>query len=105
MIGDLRRLPWMWTMRRLTVCLLLLLAPLAALASDQLTDGDHDSCVSSNSAARGRTPNGEPAAPARMPPQHKPAPATGGGGSDGDGLFPRMRTMPRWHSFLPGMFR
>lgn len=92
-------------MRRLTVCLLLLLAPLAALASDQLTDGDHDSCVSSNSAARGRTPNGEPAAPARMPPQHKPAPATGGGGSDGDGLFPRMRTMPRWHSFLPGMFR
>ncbi|KGK59798.1 MULTISPECIES: hypothetical protein [Xanthomonas] len=104
MIGDSRRLPWMWTMRRLTVCLLLLLAPLAALASDQLVDGDHESCVSTNSAARGRTPNGEPATPARAP-QHKPAPATGGGGNDGDGLFPRMRMMPRWHSFLPGMFR
>ncbi|WP_115051177.1 hypothetical protein [Xanthomonas arboricola] len=91
-------------MRRITVCLLLLLAPLAALASDQLADGDHESCVSSNSAARGRTPNADPAAPARAP-AHKPAPATGGGGGDGDGLFPRMRTMPRWHSFLPGMFR
>ncbi|MCE4372077.1 hypothetical protein [Xanthomonas hortorum] len=104
MIADSRRLPWMWTMRRITVCLLLLLAPLAALASDQLVDGDHESCVSTNSAARGRTPNGEAAAPARAP-THKPTPATGGGGSDGDALFPRMRTMPRWHSFLPGMFR
>ncbi|MCL1529766.1 hypothetical protein A7D16_07390 [Xanthomonas nasturtii] len=103
MIGDSRRLPWMWTMRRLTVCLLLLLAPLAALASDQLVDGDHDSCVSTNSAARGRTPPPE-AAPVRTAP-HKAAPSTGGGGSDGDSLFPRMRTMPRWHSFLPGMFR
>lgn len=92
-------------MRRLTVCLLLLLAPLAALASDQLVDGDHDSCVSTNSAARGRTPPPE-AAPVRTAP-HKAAPSTGGGGggSDGDSLFPRMRTMPRWHSFLPGMFR
>lgn len=91
-------------MRRITVCLLLLLAPLAALASDQVVDGDHESCVSTNSAARGRTPNGEAAAPARAP-AHKPTPATGGGGGDGDALFPRMRTMPRWHSFLPGMFR
>ncbi|MFC7520315.1 hypothetical protein ACFQS6_09240 [Xanthomonas populi] len=91
-------------MRRITVCLLLLLAPLAALAADQLRDGDHESCVSANSAARGRTPNGEAAAPARSN-AHKPAPATGGGGSDGDSLFPRMRMMPRWHSFLPGMFR
>ncbi|AOY67409.1 hypothetical protein IPT12_12880 [Xanthomonas perforans] len=104
MIGDSRRLPWMWTMRRITVCLLLLLAPLAALASDQLIDGDHDSCISTNSAARGRTPAPE-AAPARNSP-HKATPSTGGGGgSDGDSLFPRMRTMPRWHSFLPGMFR
>lgn len=90
-------------MRRLTVCLLMLLAPLAALASDQLVDGDHDSCISTNSAACGRTPAPE-AAPARTSP-HKATPATGGGGSDGDSLFPRMRTMPRWHSFLPGMFR
>ncbi|MCC4587686.1 hypothetical protein LL962_11340 [Xanthomonas sp. NCPPB 1067] len=103
MIGDSRRLPWMWTMRRLTVCLLLSLAPLAALASDQLADGDHDTCVSANSAARGSTPRGEPAAPARPQP-HKPAPSNGGGG-DADGLFPRVRMMPHWHSFLPGMFR
>ncbi len=86
-------------MRRITVCLFLLLAPLAALASDQLIDGDHDSCISTNSAARAPE-----AAPARNSP-HKATPATGGGGSDGDSLFPRMRTMPRWHSFLPGMFR
>ncbi|KIQ28342.1 MULTISPECIES: hypothetical protein [Xanthomonas] len=104
MIGDLRRLPWMWTMRRLTLCLLLLLAPLAALATDQLADGDHESCVSSNSAARGRTPNGEAPAASRAP-AHKPAPASNGGGGEGDALFPRMRMMPRWHSFLPGMFR
>ncbi|QBG89729.1 hypothetical protein ACQR53_00695 [Xanthomonas oryzae] len=103
MIGVSRRLPWMWTMRRITVCLLMLLAPLAALASDQLVDGDHDSCISTNSAARGRTPAPEPA-PARTTP-HKAAPSTSGGGSDGDSLVPRMRTMPRWHSFLPGMFR
>ena len=91
-------------MRRLTLCLLLLLAPLAALATDQLADGDHESCVSSNSAARGRTPNGEAPAASRAP-AHKPAPASKGGGGEGDALFPRMRMMPRWHSFLPGMFR
>nr|WP_187128024.1 hypothetical protein [Xanthomonas massiliensis] len=29
---------------------------------------------------------------------------TTGGGSDGESLLPRSR-LPRWHSFLPGMFR
>ncbi|QHG88679.1 hypothetical protein ACCQ13_19135 [Xanthomonas sp. NCPPB 1638] len=101
MIGDSRRLPWMWTMRRLTVCLLLSLVPLAVLASDRPVDGDHDSCISDNSAARGSAHGGEPAT--RTQP-HKPAPSSGGGG-DTEGLLPRARMLPQWHSFLPGMFR
>ncbi|MFA0924358.1 hypothetical protein [Xanthomonas fragariae] len=91
-------------MRRITVCLLLLLAPFAALASGKLADGDHESCVSTNSAARDRTPAPEAAATARNS-AHKPAPSAGGGGSDSESSFPRMRMMPHWHSFLPGMFR
>ncbi|MFC3278857.1 hypothetical protein [Xanthomonas fragariae] len=90
-------------MRRITVCLLLLLAPFAALASGQLANGNHESCVRTNSAARSRAPAPE-AATARNS-AHKPAPSTGGGGSESDSLFPRMRMMPHWHSFLPGMFR
>ncbi|KAB7769184.1 hypothetical protein [Xanthomonas maliensis] len=93
-------------MRRMTVCLLLSLAPLAALAADRVVDGDREGCISTNSAAHGRTPGEDSAAPPRAA-AHKPTPttATGGGGGDSDALMPRMRMMPRWHSLLPGMFR
>lgn len=105
MIGNSRRLPWMWTMRRFTICLLMLLAPLAALASDRLTDGDHDTCFSANSTARDTTPAAEATSARNSARKATPSSSDSGGGSDGDSLFLRMRTMPRWHSFLPGMFR
>jgi hypothetical protein len=46
------------------------------------------------------------AAPAARAPAVKPSAASGtssGGGGDDD-VLPRLRA-PKWHSFLPGMFR
>ncbi|MBB5878356.1 hypothetical protein FHR66_003901 [Xanthomonas sp. F4] len=89
-------------MRRSLPCLLLLLLPLAAAhASNVLAEKPHTDC------AYGDTPDAD-SAPTRAPATHapsstKPASTTTGGGSDSD-LVPRMR-MPKWHSFLPGMFR
>jgi len=85
--------------------MILLLAPAAAWASDALSDADRGGCIYANSAAHGPTPDTDNGA-APHPPAHKPGtPATTtGGGSDGDVPLPRMR-IPRWHSFLPGMFR
>jgi hypothetical protein len=42
------------------------------------------------------------AAPARRTQKAKPAPAARSGGGNGAG---QRNTAPRWHSFLPGMFR
>lgn len=42
------------------------------------------------------------AAPARRTQKAKPAPAARSGGGNGTG---QRSSAPRWHSFLPGMFR
>ncbi len=84
--------------------MILLLVPVAAWAVDDLAEADRGACVYSTSAAHGATPDADaPSGHAAPRKQTKPA-TTPGGGSDGDVLLPRMR-MPKWHSFLPGMFR
>ena len=97
-------------MRRLTLCpflmsLALLGASSLAFARDARPSGDtgdcRDSVITVPSPAE---------APAKRPVSvvHKAQPATttvhttGGGGGDDAGGAPRV---PRWHSFLPGMFR
>lgn len=93
-------------MRRIAICLILLCASPLAFGRDARPSGDtsdcRDSVITVPSPAQ---------APVKRPPAvaaHKPKPATtvthtsGGGGDDGGGGMTRA---PRWHSFLPGMFR
>ena len=98
-------------MRRTAYCLILTIAPVSvAWADDALTHSQRGACVYSSDAlppARVAPASSRAAtasvrtAPARA---GAAAPAgSGGGGSDED-LIERMRA-PRWHSFLPGMFR
>ncbi|HEY0335118.1 MAG TPA: hypothetical protein VGC74_15655 [Stenotrophomonas sp.] len=89
-------------MRRLA-CLLLFLTPALAWASGGVAEADRGACVSTASAAHGPAPDPLTAPPAHSP-AHRPAGAASGGGEDSELLQPRGR-MPKWHSFLPGMFR
>ncbi|MEL4893583.1 hypothetical protein PQU63_19460 [Xanthomonas protegens] len=92
------------TMRRSLPCLLLLLLPLAAAhASNVLAEKPHTDCTYGDAADADSSPTRPPAAMHAPASTGKPASTTTGGGSDSD-LVPRMR-MPKWHSFLPGMFR
>ncbi|MDL5367000.1 hypothetical protein QSH18_15425 [Xanthomonas sp. NCPPB 2654] len=88
-------------MRRFLPCLILLLPLAAAHASDALASKQRNDCVYTDAtdtdAAQARP------APAHPPASAKPGAAPSGGGGDSD-LVPRLR-MPKWHSFLPGMFR
>lgn len=89
-------------MRRFA-CMLLLLTPAVAWASSGMAEADHGTCITPGSAAHGPTPE------VTVPPSHSPGRRSStvtpsGGGDDGDLLPPRNR-MPKWHSFLPGMFR
>jgi len=89
---------------RLAHCLILLMAPVAAHASDVMASSGRSACVYS-------APEGERTAPATAPAAAAPAtvkpsaaaPVSTGGGGDDD-MLPRLRA-PKWHSFLPGMFR
>lgn len=90
-------------MRRLA-CLLLLLSPAVAWASSGVAEADHGTCITPGSAAHGPAPDPVvPATPSHSP-GHRATGTAGGGGDDTDLLPPRGR-MPKWHSFLPGMFR
>ncbi|WP_246432156.1 hypothetical protein [Xanthomonas theicola] len=88
-------------MRRFLPCLILLLPLAAAHASDALASKQRNDCVYTDAAdAQAHpAPAGRRPAAAAKPPGAAP----NGGGSDSD-LVPRLR-MPKWHSFLPGMFR
>ena len=91
-------------MRLFAHCLLLLTAPMAAHASDALTQPGRGGCAYSSAEAERTAPANPPATGA--PPSNNPrAPPPGrrGGGGDDD-VLPRLRA-PKWHSFLPGMFR
>ncbi|WLA12191.1 hypothetical protein MO327_18940 [Xanthomonas translucens] len=84
-------------MRRFLPCLILLLLPLAAAqASEALASKQRNDCVYTDATDADAVQTRPSSAAA------KPA-APSGGGNDSD-LVPRLR-MPKWHSFLPGMFR
>jgi hypothetical protein len=87
-------------MRRIVVCLLIVLASASVAAREsKLSDADGGSCPSRetrSSAVRVRDP-----APMAMPVKKTKAslPGNSGGGDE-----VRLQS-PRWHRFLPGMFR
>jgi hypothetical protein len=90
-------------MRRTVVCLLIALASAGVAAREaKLSDAD-GSCPTRTQTAATRAPDRDPASMALPVKKAKPAPApaasTGGGGDD-----VRLPS-PRWHRFLPGMFR
>lgn len=91
-------------MRCLAHCLVLLMAPILATASNAAASEGRSGCVYSTPEAE-RPPSARGAA-AAVPSATRPVPAptssTGGGGDDD--VLQRMRA-PKWHSFLPGMFR
>lgn len=89
-------------MRRTVVCLLIALASASVVAREsRLSDAEGGSCRGAH-AATARAPERDPlVAPAQVKKARPAIPAntSGGGGDD-----VRM-TSPRWHRFLPGMFR
>lgn len=91
-------------MRPFAHCLILLMAPLAAHASDALTGTGRGGCVYSPTETERSAQAAAPAAraPAAVKPSATNGTSTGGGGDDD--VLPRLRA-PKWHSFLPGMFR
>ncbi len=91
-------------MRCLAHCLILLTVPLSANATAALASEGRGDCVYSTPDAE-RPPSARSAA-AAMPttPKPTPAPASATGGGGDDDVLQRLRA-PKWHSFLPGMFR
>lgn len=106
--GTHLSLTWMSSMRRYAHCMILLLMPFAASATAALDD-NHGACVySTGDAASQRAPTATAAPSTAKPAPVRPAASsggtsTGGGGSDDD-VLQRIRA-PKWHSYLPGMFR
>ncbi|MGE6332167.1 hypothetical protein [Stenotrophomonas sp. NPDC077659] len=97
-------------MRRYAHCLILLTMPFAASATASLDDNRGACVYSTPDAASQRatsatttasTTTAKPAAAVR--PSASSATSSGGGGSDDD-VLQRIRA-PKWHSYLPGMFR
>ena len=87
-------------MRRIVVCLLIAFASAAVAAREsKLSDADGGSCPSQSSRhTAARTVDRDAATPA---PVTKSKTTHGVGGDDVGG---RLQS-PRWHRFLPGMFR
>ena len=96
-------------MRRFAHCLILLLAPCSAVWAEEGFDkSQRGACVYSSDtprapANRAASSTAATATPAVRTPRPVVENNNGGGGSEDD-LMQRMRA-PRWHSFLPGMFR
>ena len=91
-------------MRRIALCLLIALASAGVAARESKLSAADDSGACSTHSSRVQDRNGvRDAVPALPPPSKaKVAPRAGGGDSD----IPVGRVpSPRWHRFLPGMFR
>jgi hypothetical protein len=90
-------------MRRIAVFLLIALTSASVAAREsKLSDADGGSCPTRTQTAVTRAPDRDPASMALPVKRNKtvvPAGSTGGGGDD-----VRLPS-PRWHRFLPGMFR
>jgi hypothetical protein len=87
-------------MRRIAVGLLIVASATVAARESKLSDAEGGSCRGARSA-NARVADRDPVVlPAPMVKKTKPLPSnTGGGGDD-----VRLQS-PRWHRFLPGMFR
>jgi hypothetical protein len=87
-------------MRRIVVCLLIALASTGAAAREtRLSDAEGGSCRGAQTSIVRPAERDTPALPAPAK-KTKSMPSTNGGGGD-DVRLPS----PRWHRFLPGMFR
>lgn len=87
-------------MRRIAVGLLVVASATVAARESKLSDAEGGSCRGAHSVST-RVADRDPVIlPAPMVKKTKPLPSnTGGGGDD-----VRLQS-PRWHRFLPGMFR
>jgi len=87
-------------MRRIVVCLLIALASASVAAREsRLSDAEGGSCRGAQSSITRTSERDTPALPAPAK-KSKSLPSSNGGGGD-DVRLPS----PRWHRFLPGMFR
>lgn len=96
-------------MRHLAHCLILMLAPVAAQASDALNGAGRGGCSYAPSevervAVPAAAASIATTAPATAAPPAKTKATQSVGGSSDDDILPRLRA-PRWHRMLPGMFR
>ena len=91
-------------MRRIALCLLIALASagVAARESKLSAADDGGACSTHSSRAQNRDDVRDAAPVSPAPNKTKVAPRAGGG--DSDVPVSRMPS-PRWHRFLPGMFR
>jgi hypothetical protein len=89
-------------MRRIVVCLLIAFASASVVAREsKLSDADGGGCPSHS--ARATAPRAARDAVVAPPPANKTK-ASSVRGAGGDDAGNRMQS-PRWHRFLPGMFR
>jgi hypothetical protein len=87
-------------MRRIVVCLLIALASAGAAAREsRLSAADDGSCRGAQSSIVRAPERDTPALPA--PAKKSKSLPSGNGGGGNDVRLPS----PRWHRFLPGMFR
>ena len=94
-------------MRRVAPCLILLLAPSLAwaMASGGYADPDRGTCIDPpQPVVHDGAVDTDTASSASTGTLRTPSSTTQGGGNDSELIAPRTH-MPRWHSFLPGMFR
>jgi hypothetical protein len=86
-------------MRRIVVCLLIALASAGAAARERLSDAEGGGCRGVQTSIVRAPERDTPALPAPAKKTKSMPSSTGGGGDD-----VRLPS-PRWHRFLPGMFR
>ena len=87
-------------MRRIAVCLLIVASATVAARESKLSDAEGGSCRGAQSVSTRAADRDPMVLPAPVVKKTKPLPSnTGGGGDD-----VRLQS-PRWHRFLPGMFR
>lgn len=90
-------------MRRIVVCLLIALASATVAAREaKLSQADGGTCLNHETRSpAARAPDRDPA-PMAVPAKKAAKPSLRGNSGGGDEV--RLQS-PRWHRFLPGMFR